>query len=90
MRSEPQLKTLIDLGMVGENIMDIANFAVEKYEFTNDVTLSDSDREKALEQVREELHERVREARKQRQVWIKKLFSRGRRGGAERPRVRLQ
>lgn len=75
MRDEPQLKTMIDLGLVGENIMDIADFAMEKYEFTSGVTLSDSDREKALEQVREELWEMVKQARKWQQAWAKKLFA---------------
>lgn len=74
-RSESRLKTMVDLGLVGENIMDIADFAVEKYEFSNDVTLSDSDRERALERVRDDLWERVKRFRDQRKQWQQKLFT---------------
>lgn len=43
------LKTAVDLQVVGENILDVADFAIEKYEFEKDITLSDDVREEAIE-----------------------------------------
>ena len=34
------IKNSIDFGIVGDNIQDIADFTVEKYEFRNDTTLA--------------------------------------------------
>ena len=34
------LKTAVDFDVVGENILDIADFAIEKHEFRHDCELS--------------------------------------------------
>ncbi|MDE2761434.1 MAG: hypothetical protein OXK74_01445 [Gemmatimonadota bacterium] len=38
------LKTAVDLDVVGENILDIADFAIAKYEFRNDTKLSSEEK----------------------------------------------
>ena len=55
------LKKAVDMQIVGENILDVADFAIEKYEFENDATLSDQVREEAVERVREDLWDLVKE-----------------------------
>ena len=51
----PKLKTAVDLDVVGENILDIADFAIEKYEYRNDTKLSPEEREEAAARIREAL-----------------------------------
>ena len=68
------LKTVVDLQVVGENILDVADFAIEKYEFQNGVTLSDEIREDAIETVREDLWDLVKEFRARRKKWLKIMF----------------
>ena len=68
------LKTAVDLQVVGENILDVADFAIEKYEFQNDTTLSDQLREEAIEKVREDLWDLVKEFRAKRKKWLATMF----------------
>lgn len=46
------IKRSVDFNIVGENILDIADFAVEKYEFRNDTNLAPEVRNAATEAVR--------------------------------------
>ncbi|MXW67031.1 MAG: hypothetical protein F4123_06995 [Gemmatimonadetes bacterium] len=73
-RPAPAMRNAVDFGIVGDNILDIADFAIEKYEFTTGTTLSDEAREEAVERVRDALWEMVKAFRNRRKEWRKKLF----------------
>jgi len=71
------LKQAVDLQIVGENILDVADFAIAKYEFENDITLSDELREAATEQIRDDLWDRVKDFRARRKKWLQMMFGTG-------------
>ena len=73
-REAPAMRNAVDFAVVGDNILDIADFAIEKYEFTSGTTLSDEAREEAVERVRDALWEMVKAFRNRRKEWRKKLF----------------
>ena len=73
-RLAPAMRNAVDYAVVGDNILDIADFAIEKYEFTSGKTLSDEAKEEAVEQVRDALWEMVKAFRNRRKEWRKKLF----------------
>lgn len=73
-REAPAMRSAVDFAIVGDNILDIADFAIEKYEFATGTTLSDETKEEAMEQVRDALWEMVKELRNRRKEWRKKLF----------------
>lgn len=68
------LKTAIDLDVVGENILDIADFAIEKYEFRNDTKLSPEEREAAAVQIRESLWKLVEAFKVRRKRVLQRMF----------------
>jgi len=68
------LKQAVDLQIVGENILDVADFAIAKYEFENDITLSDELREAATEQIRDDLWDLVKDFRARRKKWLQMMF----------------
>ena len=68
------LKRAVDLQVVGENILDVADFAIEKYEFENDTTLSEEVREAAIEQIRDDLWDLVKDFRARRKKWLQMMF----------------
>ncbi len=68
------VKRSIDFNIVGDNILDIADFAVEKYEFRNETTLSAKVRVEALNRVRETLWQRVEELKMRRQQILQGMF----------------
>ena len=74
-RPAPAMRNAVDFAVVGDNILDIADFAIEKYEFTSGTTLSDEAREEAMEKVRDALWEMVNAFRKRRKEWRAKLFA---------------
>ena len=63
------LKHAVDLQIVGESILDVTDFAITKYEFVNDTTLSDELREAAVERAREDLRDLLKEFRARRKQW---------------------
>ena len=73
-REAPAMRNAVDFGIVGDNILDIADFAIEKYEFTSGTTLSDEAREEAVERVRDALWEMVKAFRNRRKEMRRKLF----------------
>ncbi|MXW56313.1 MAG: hypothetical protein F4Z33_09170 [Gemmatimonadales bacterium] len=73
-RPAPAMRNAVDFGIVGDNILDIADFAIEKYEFTNGTTLPDEAREAAVERVRDALWEMVKAFRNRRKEMRKQLF----------------
>lgn len=60
------LKSSVDMTIVGDNLNDIVEFTLEKYEFKNDTTLSAEVREEASAKMKEALWQRVEELRKRR------------------------
>lgn len=68
------LKTAIDLDVVGENILDIADFAIEKYEFRNDTKLSAEEREAAAARIREALWKLVEAFKVRRKRVLQRMF----------------
>lgn len=75
--SEPitiQRSVAVDFNIVGENILDIADFAIEKYEFRNDTTLASEVREAATEAIREALWARVEQLKLKRQQILAGMF----------------
>lgn len=69
------VRNAVDLTIVGDNISDIADFTVEKYEFKNDTTLSSETREAGLARIKEVLWHRVEELKKRRMQILAQMFS---------------
>ena len=69
------IKSAVDLAIVGDNISDIAEFTLEKYEFKNDTTLSDEVREEGVAKVKDELWKRVEQLRKRRMQILAEMFT---------------
>ena len=68
------IRSAIDLNIVGENILDIAAFAIEKHEFQHETDLSPEGREEAAKRIRDALWEMVKEMRAKRQRWLQQMF----------------
>ena len=69
------IKSAVDLAIVGDNISDIADFTLEKYEFKNDTTLSSEVREEGVAKVKEELWKRVEQLKKRRMQILAEMFT---------------
>ncbi len=70
-----QIRSSVDLNVLGENILDIADFTVEKYEFRTDSTLSPEIRAEAVEKIKEALWNRVEEMRLRRKQILETIFN---------------
>ena len=68
------IRSAVDLNIVGENILDIAAFAIEKHEFQNETDLSPEEREEAARRIRDALWEMVKRMRAKRQQWLQQMF----------------
>ena len=64
----------VDFNIVGDNISDIAEFTVEKYEFKNDVTLSPEQREKAMKEISDVLWRQVEQLKQQHRRVLARMF----------------
>ena len=64
----------VDFNIVGDNISDIAEFTIEKFEFKNDVTLSPEQREKATKQITEALWQQVEQLKRQHRRVLARMF----------------
>ncbi len=69
------VKNALDLTIVGDNIEDIANFTVEKYEFKNNTSLSSETREAGVARINEVLWDRVEGLKKRRMQILAQMFS---------------
>ncbi|MDE0144614.1 MAG: hypothetical protein OXI53_05470 [Nitrospira sp.] len=69
------VRSAIHLTIVGDNISDIADFTIEKYEFKNDTTLSSETREAGLAKIKDALWHRVEELKKRRMQILAEMFS---------------
>ena len=70
-----QVRSSVDMNIVGENILDIADFTVEKYEFRTDSTLSPELRKEAVEQIKNALWKKVEELRMRRSQILQQMFN---------------
>ena len=73
-RKAVTIKRSIDFNIVGENILDIADFAVEKYEFRHETTLAPEVREAATAAIRKALWARVEELKLKRKQILAGMF----------------
>jgi len=69
----PELRNPLDMGIVGENIADIANYTVEKYELLN-APLADGVREAAVLEISTHLWKLVERAIERRKRFRAELF----------------
>lgn len=65
----------VDYNVVGDNILDIAEFTVEKYEFRTGTTLSAETREQAVAEIRDVLWKRVEHLRARRRQILADMFN---------------
>lgn len=70
-----QIRRSVDLNVLGDNILDIADFTVEKYEFRTDSTLSPEMRAEAVEKIKDALWKRVEEIRLRRKQILEMMFN---------------
>ncbi len=68
------VKSAVNFDIVGENIRDIANFTIEKFEYKNDRTLSLQTREAAISEITNSLWQFVERLRKRRQKILEEMF----------------
>ena len=64
----------VDFNIVGDNISDIAEFTVEKYEFKNDITLSPEVRDKAMKEITDVLWQQVEQLKQQHRRVLARMF----------------
>ena len=69
-----EVKEAVDYVIVGDNIEDITNFTIEKYEFTNDTALSSEVREAAISRIKKVLWEEIERLRVHRKMLLEKMF----------------
>ena len=69
------VKIAVNFDIVGENIRDIANFTIEKFEYKNDRTLSLQTREAAISEITNSLWQFVERLRNRRQKILEEMFS---------------
>ncbi len=70
-----KIRDSVDFNIAGDNIGDIAEFTVEKYEFRNGVTLSAETRERAIAQIMDVLWQRMEQLRVRRQQVLADMFN---------------
>ena len=69
-----EVKEAVDYVIVGDNIEDITNFTLEKYEFTNDTILSDEIRHAATTKIKTVLWQEIERLRQHRKMLLEKMF----------------
>ena len=68
------VRNAVDFNIVGDNISDIAEFTVEKYEFKNDTTLSPELRDKAMKEISDVLWRQVEQLKQQQRRVLARMF----------------
>ena len=68
------MRRSVNFDIVGENIRDIANFTIEKYEYRHDRTLSLQARELAIAEITNSLWRFVERLRKRREQILEEMF----------------
>ena len=68
------VRNAINFDIVGDNIHDMADFAIEKHEFVNATSLSAEEREAAVAKAKEALWEFVEELKVRRRKALETMF----------------
>ena len=90
------IRVALDMELVGDNISDIAEFTVEKFEFRTASTLSAETREAAIVEIKSLLWQRVEQLKERRRQILADMFNaaeaklgevieRDKRAGTKRP-----
>ena len=69
-----EVKEAVDYVIVGDNIEDITNFTLEKYEFANDTVLSGEIRRVATTKIKTVLWQEIERLRHHRKMLLEKMF----------------
>ena len=69
------IRDAVDFAIVGDNISDIAEFTVEKFEFKSDKTLSSETREEGIARIKEVLWQRVEDLKRRRMQVLAEMFT---------------
>ena len=69
------IRSSVDFDIVGDNIQDIAEFTVEKYEFRNDSDLPDEIRKEAIAKINSALWQKVEELKLRRREILVSMFN---------------
>ena len=69
------LKTAYDVDIIADNVRDIVALTLEKHEYVNDCSLSESVRERARKQMEEAMLKRIEEIKRQRPKLIKEMYA---------------
>lgn len=70
-----RIRAALDIELVGDNILDIAEFTVEKFEFRTDRTLPAELREQAVTEITDILWRRVERLKERRQEVLADMFN---------------
>ena len=71
----PNIKNEVDFDIVGDNVQEIVDFTVEKYEFRNNTTLSAEIREKGVAKIKDALWQRIEVLKQRRQQVLQEIFN---------------
>ena len=69
-----EVREAVDYMIVGDNIEDITNFTIEKYEFTNDTILPAEIRDDATTRIKTELWQEIERLKQHRKLLLEKMF----------------
>ena len=69
------VKNAIDFDIVGDNIQDMAEFTIEKYEFRNDSDLPEEIRKEAIAKINEVLWQKIEELKLRRREILVSMFN---------------
>ena len=69
------IRAALDVELVGDNISDIAEFTVEKFEFRTESTLPAETREAAISEIKDLLWERVEQLKERRKQVLADMFN---------------
>lgn len=70
-----KIQSSLDVELVGDNVSDIAEFTVEKFEFRTDSALSAEVREQAVTEIKDILWRRVERLKERRQEVLADMFN---------------
>ena len=69
------IRNSIDFSVVADNVLDIADFTVEKHEFKTGTTLSPEVREEAIARIKDALWQRIEAMKLRRQQLLQGMFN---------------
>lgn len=69
------IRSAVDFDIVGDNIQDMAEFTIEKYEFRNDSDLPDEIRKEAIAKINSALWQKVEELKLRRREILVSMFN---------------